>query len=179
VSFWLATICVSDVRVRLSTKKMKKTSFFPNFLHSIGGSHWSNCGGHRASVDTRRCRPLVINDYPSPSMRANEPGVPGHPGWLPTQGSHRSGRAPWSASGSSEHGFTTQGNQCGYPVSLRGHGAKVRGPCRVSLQRLHAPASPSLPRVPVVRVSPVRRYYETLRLPTAPDAALRFLRLGW
>src|ERR1700730_2134920 len=104
--------------------------------------------------------------------------APGDPGWLPTQGSHRSGRAHWSASGSSEHGFTTRGNQGGYPLSLRGHGAKAQSPCHVSLQRLHAPASPSLPRVPVVRVPLVHRYYETLRLPTAPHAALRFLRLA-
>ena len=40
------------------------------------------------------------------------------------------------------------------------------------------PASPSLPRVPAVRVSLAQRYYETLRPPTAPHAALRCLRLA-
>jgi len=55
--------------------------------------------------------------------------------------------------------------QLRYPLSLRGHGDQVRSPGRVSLQRFLNQASPSLTRVPVRRVPPVRRYYETLRIP--------------
>jgi len=63
------------------------------------------------------------------------------------------------------------------PLSFRGHGLRARRPRHVSLQRLvrrrPLPSTGSLGTVP-----PIQRYYETLRLPAARLAALRFLRLA-
>src|SRR6516165_635141 len=63
------------------------------------------------------------------------------------------------------------------PLSFRGHGIRSRRTWHVSLQRFMRrcllPSTGSLGTVPLVH-----RYYETLRLPTARFAALRFLRLA-
>src|SRR5262249_15832777 len=64
------------------------------------------------------------------------------------------------------------------PLLFREHGIRIQGSGHVALQRFHNPASPSLPRVPVRRVPLARRYYETLRHPAAPPAALRYPSLG-
>src|SRR5205814_1697473 len=47
-----------------------------------------------------------------------------------------------------------------------------------SLQRFHDEVPPFLPRVPSRSVPLVPRYYEVLRTPAAPHAALRCLRLA-
>src|SRR5260370_35028197 len=63
-----------------------------------------------------------------------------------------------------------------YPFVSRVRVVGFRSPRPVSLQRLHAGVPPFLPRVPLGSVPLVRWYYEVLRLPTPPLAALRFLR---
>src|SRR6202048_1524994 len=68
--------------------------------------------------------------------------------------------------------------QLRYPLLSRVRVVGFRSPRPVSLQRLHAAVPPFLPRVPLGSVPLVRWYYEVLRLPTAPLAALRFLRLA-
>jgi len=54
-------------------------------------------------------------------------------------------------------------------------GFEVRCPLHLSLHRFHAPAPPSLLRVPLGSVPRSRRYYEALRLPAIHPGELRFL----
>jgi len=51
-------------------------------------------------------------------------------------------------------------------------GSEVRCPLHLSLHRFHAPAPPSLLRVPLGSVPRTHRYYETLRLPAIHPGGL-------
>jgi hypothetical protein len=71
-----------------------------------------------------KCREAVLAEvldslHRSPKYPTVSCGGPGGPGQLPAQGSHRSGRAHISASGSSTDSFAIRGGPRGYPVELR------------------------------------------------------------
>jgi hypothetical protein len=62
--------------------------------------------------------------------------------------------------------------QLSYPMQSRLDGSEVRRPLHLSLHRFHAPAPPSLLRVPLGSVPRTRRYYEALRLPAIHPGGL-------
>jgi hypothetical protein len=109
--------------------------------------------------------------------------VSGRPGRLPAQAPHRSGRAEFPHPALRAHGFaarrqtphtcwTNITRQLSYPMQSRLDGSEVRCPLHLSLHRFHAPAPPSLLRVPLGSVPRTHRYYGTLRLPAIHPGGL-------
>ena len=108
---------------------------------------------------------------------------PGQPGGYPP-GFPQIRTCPIKAYGSSATDYATRrrheppAGPRRYPLEFRGHAGRLRSAWRVSLQRAHGSAPPSLHRVQLAAVPLLPRYYEVLRPPIAHFAALRFLRLA-
>ena len=126
-----------------------------------------NFPGGKPIREIRRPRKPV-----SVENRCRQKTGPGRPGWLPTPAPHRSGLAHHAHP--VPHLMNSRPRD---PLLLREHGGRSRCTYHVSLQRFMRrrllPSPGSLGMVP-----PARRYYEALRLPDVPFAALRFLRLA-
>jgi hypothetical protein len=108
---------------------------------------------------------------------------PGQPGGCPP-GFPQIRTCPIKAYGSSATDYATRrrheppAGPRRYPLEFCGHAERLQSAWRVSLQRAHGSALPSLHRVQMAAVPLVLRYYEVLRPPVAHFAALRFLRLA-
>ena len=105
-------------------------------------------------------------------------------GGLLPQGSHRPVRAQFTHTVPQVRLFAAQRyttpprTRWSYPLLSRGHEFGVQCLRHVSLQRFPDSTPASLHRVPSGGVSLLPRYYQALRLPIAPPAALRFPSLG-
>ena len=67
---------------------------------------------------------------------------------------------------------TCRSIQLSYLMQFRRDGSEVQSPRHLSLHQFHAPATPSLLRVPLGSVPRTHRYYETLRLPAIHPGGL-------